>query len=661
MKLINWRSKTNRKPAPRGFLARLARDRRGSTLAMMAGALIPMIGIIGSAVDISRAYLVKTRLQQACDAGVLAARRTMTGQTIVGDTNAQTQATNFFKINLKNGGYGATVVPIVVTDVNDTKGNPTGAVHGVASADVPTTLMKIFGKTKLTMIADCEAQLQVSNNDVMFVLDVTGSMNCAASDDDSTCADNGLVEKSNARIKALRTAVVSFFDTLNASTTAGSQLRIGFMPYSTTVNVGKLLPSAYITDNTTYQSRQRIITSYNAATSSYGSWSTTSTGAWGSWSNSSSTANITSAACTASVPASTTTYGATTTTSGTTTTDANGVKTTPLTDSRTGTDKQYKVGSWTKTSGSGTTAKGTCVIQVQSRTHVEQRTGTQTQTPVYSWSYGAISYDTSQFKLGNSVTTKTGNGFTDESWTWNGCIEERTTVPNATFPTIPSNAHDLQVDEIPFDASTQWRPHWPGLIWTNLGAGYVQMTTQNRNLWACPKEASKLAVRTHDDVYNYVNAADFKAVGYTYHDAGMIWGARFVSPTGIFASENAVAPNGKPVNRHIVFMTDGDMKPYQYTYSLYGHETLDRRVSGTTSPSDAELKARHNSRFSAICERAKNPGNVTIWVVAYAQSMTTELQNCASGNKYYYAQNDTQLQAAFQNIASQIAQLRLSK
>src|SRR3954468_21509988 len=126
--------KDGRQDGQRGFLARLRSNESGNTLAIMAAALIPMIGMVGSAVDISRAYLVKVRLQQACDAGVLAARRTMTGSSIAADTNAKNQATNFFKINLKNGAYGASVTPIAVTDVMDAANKPTGSVHGTASA-----------------------------------------------------------------------------------------------------------------------------------------------------------------------------------------------------------------------------------------------------------------------------------------------------------------------------------------------------------------------------------------------------------------------------------------------------------------------------------------------------------------------------------------------
>ena len=59
------------------FLARLRRDKSGNTLAIAAAAFIPLVGIIGSGVDMSRLYIVKTRLQHACDAGALAGRKAM--------------------------------------------------------------------------------------------------------------------------------------------------------------------------------------------------------------------------------------------------------------------------------------------------------------------------------------------------------------------------------------------------------------------------------------------------------------------------------------------------------------------------------------------------------------------------------------------------------
>ncbi|NWM54871.1 hypothetical protein GY652_26805, partial [Escherichia coli] len=61
----------------RSLLVRLRNDRAGNTLAMMAIALIPLLGFVGSAVDTARLYLIKVRMQQACDAGALAGRKFM--------------------------------------------------------------------------------------------------------------------------------------------------------------------------------------------------------------------------------------------------------------------------------------------------------------------------------------------------------------------------------------------------------------------------------------------------------------------------------------------------------------------------------------------------------------------------------------------------------
>ncbi|MDE0879433.1 MAG: pilus assembly protein TadG-related protein, partial [Sphingomonas bacterium] len=61
------------------FLRRLRRDVRANTLAIVAAALVPLAGMVGGGLDISRLYLTKTRLQHACDAGALAGRKAMGG------------------------------------------------------------------------------------------------------------------------------------------------------------------------------------------------------------------------------------------------------------------------------------------------------------------------------------------------------------------------------------------------------------------------------------------------------------------------------------------------------------------------------------------------------------------------------------------------------
>ena len=46
-----------------GVLARLCRDTRGNTLAIVAASLVPLTAMIGSGLDMSRAYLAQNRLQ----------------------------------------------------------------------------------------------------------------------------------------------------------------------------------------------------------------------------------------------------------------------------------------------------------------------------------------------------------------------------------------------------------------------------------------------------------------------------------------------------------------------------------------------------------------------------------------------------------------------
>ena len=70
-------------PAPRGLFTRLARDAAGNTLAIVAASIAPILAMVGGGVDMGRSYLAESRLQQACDAGVLAARKKLGSAAVV--------------------------------------------------------------------------------------------------------------------------------------------------------------------------------------------------------------------------------------------------------------------------------------------------------------------------------------------------------------------------------------------------------------------------------------------------------------------------------------------------------------------------------------------------------------------------------------------------
>ena len=96
--------------------------------------------------------------------------------------------------------------------------------------------------------------MRLPNTDVMFVLDVTGSMGDRATSSDT-----------ETKMVALRRAVKCFYEIVarldtdaicdggapSGGTGDQVQIRFGFVPYNTNVNVGRLLPKAYFADSWT--------------------------------------------------------------------------------------------------------------------------------------------------------------------------------------------------------------------------------------------------------------------------------------------------------------------------------------------------------------------------------------------------------------------------
>jgi Flp pilus assembly protein TadG len=648
-----------------GFLARLLRNQAGNTMAIVAAAIIPLAALIGGGLDMSRAYMARARMQQACDAAALAGRRAMTTNSMTTDNIAE--AKKFFDFNFPQGTFqAATFVPTIRS-----KPGETTTVQVSAATTMPTTVMKIFKYETLPLEVTCESRFDIGNTDIMLVLDTTGSMAQAISD------GNG---GTTTRLAALKQAVKDFYDTLGAGSITTGRIRYGFMPYSSTVNVGYQLPSAYLLGGTSgetwdYQTRRRYQSGYDES-SDNPSWTKTS----GSTTNGSGSVGPKSSCNNLDRPDDTV---STTTTNGTSTstTDANGVITTTTVQTRVTTGSDY---SWNGSCYGGNNNKKRDYTSVTYNNYTEQRTVTTTKTPQYSWEYGQYPLDVTGYVTGNATANPayhssspndaSGNAVASSS-TWAGCIEERQTDNTINTSTstasVPGNAQDLNIDALPTDRASKWRPHWPQVEFTR-GGSYLNTQSRIDGGWnACPSQARKLtsyADRTSTPTGQtssfdaYVNG--LIAVGGTYHDIGMIWGARFLSPTGIFASDNSSAPNGFNISRHIVFMTDGDMSAYQAVYGAYGYQLLDGRVAAT-STSDTDLTAIHNTRLSMLCNAIKSK-QITIWVIGFRNQsegdIQTPLQNCAtSSNHWTMAYTAAALSQKFRDIAKNIGGLRLSQ
>jgi len=700
-----------------GFLHRLRKDQSGNTMALMAAGLIPLTAMIGSGVDISRTYLAKTRLQQACDAGALAGRKRMGVNSWSSSSfAARTAANNMFDANFAEGTSGS-------VDLLRTYTESGGTVTGTASVTIPMAVMKFFGTEETSIDVTCEAQLAIPNTDVMFVLDTTGSMNQAEDGSNNQTS----VELSNSKIVGLRQAVRCFYEALSkqnsvadcGSTPSGvaqtAQIRFGFVPYAVNVNVGRLLPSQYFADNWTYQSRVPEITSVWAYT--LGSESPPTFGSY-------------SDPATPTSPSSWTTY---TTNNTSQTININGTnyqsvlsesscpRTGPPAYTQTGTSYDTLIstssaapvhpagsivfGNYTRTLPQTrnlfryTVSNRRCRLQRGTAAFDRVANGTSnrpvswTNYPdiVSNWQYRAVNHNIASLKNGSgwnnsvdlpvgyttanllvsgSTTLTTYKRAANDTAIWDGCVEERQTVRTTNFNPLPSGANDLNVDLIPTgDTATRWAPILPDAVWGRYTGTSTETTSTvttwnelNRNYtYSCPQPASMLTsypTATAFDTY----VGDLTAEGNTYHDIGLIWGARLISRTGLFAAAN---DNRANIQRHVVFMTDGDTVTNTQGYGAYGIEWWDRRrTSASTAPTTTELNAQVNARFRAMCNYMKNDMGITLWVVAFGAGVSgtaqTNLQACASTGKYYPASNSAALITVFQGIAAEISDLRLT-
>ncbi|WP_375397900.1 TadE/TadG family type IV pilus assembly protein [uncultured Sphingomonas sp.] len=610
--------------APRTFLGRLRGDVRGNTLAMMAIALIPLCALSGSAIDMGRLYMVKVRLQQACDAGALAGRKFMADSNDATlDANAADKAATFFRNNFRSGWMQTSAVSFTPTKTSDKQ------VAGKAEATVPMSIMKMFQLPDQTIKVSCEARYDLADSDIMFVLDTTGSMACAPAD--ASCSQANLSytrndgttgyyvqEKSDSKLQALRDAVQDFDSTMRANADPSTHIRYGFVTYSSTVNVGKLIPSQYLVNTTWKYQTRRVIGEAKSGSAT----AVTLTG-YNAGNCSSANARY------------------------------------PASGWYTDSTAYYITGAAWSSGGSGN-CKGT----------------RQNYIPI--WRYQQWPLDISQYVTGVAVPNPAR--LDGSTATWQGCIEERDTTTASTFD-IDNLPPDLNPDLIPSSDATKWRPMWPNVEWDrnnssydNATSTYYEDTSANRDAYfygsstynaagyySCGMPARRLSVMTASDVQNYVYNNDFKALGGTYHDVGMIWGVRMLSPDGIFGSDTAAWPGRNPPSRNIVFMTDGQMAPSTSIYSLYGIEDtgFDSRVTGGSVSTDYD---KHVARFLAECRYAKDHLNIAIYVVALGTDLNDDLKSCSSGNGFAYtATSKPQLQAAFKAIAQQVAMLRVSK
>jgi Flp pilus assembly protein TadG len=187
---------------------RFARDRSGNIAIMFAILVIPLMGIVGAAIDYSSAYRAKSRVQYALDATALAVNRSI---GTLNDDELREMAATLFAGNLGSGPPAS----LSVVDIQESSREVTLK----ATTSVDTKFMGILGIDVLSLAAASTTVAGGQTLEIAMVLDNSGSM-------------------SGRKISDLKKAAGSLADTMFGGKDRSDTIKIGVVPFAASVNVG---------------------------------------------------------------------------------------------------------------------------------------------------------------------------------------------------------------------------------------------------------------------------------------------------------------------------------------------------------------------------------------------------------------------------------------
>jgi Flp pilus assembly protein TadG len=193
--------------------ARFLADQHGGVAPIFALALVPIIGIVGAAVDYSRASAARTAIFATLDTTALMLSKdaaTMTPDQITA------KATTFFTAQFNRP-------DITNLNVNAVLANPQAGTYTLnltASGNVPATFTRILGQDTLNIQGTTGVRWGVKKLELALALDNTGSM-----------AQSG-------KLTQLKSAAHNLLTTLQSAAKQPGDVKVSIIPFDTTVNIG---------------------------------------------------------------------------------------------------------------------------------------------------------------------------------------------------------------------------------------------------------------------------------------------------------------------------------------------------------------------------------------------------------------------------------------
>lgn len=209
-------------------------DLKGSFAIITAIVGAVTVFAIGSAVDYTNFLAAQNVTKKALDTASLAAAVELDeGGNFSGQGGAEQQARDIFALNVQDAGN--IDVAAVTGSLNVVQTPDANEVVVTAEVVVPTLFAGIFGFDELSSTVSAAAGFEDEITEFVFVLDNTGSMGRSI---------NGSAQN-NERINALRTAMLDTVDlVLPPSGVNDDLVRVGLVPYATSVNLGNFYEAA---------------------------------------------------------------------------------------------------------------------------------------------------------------------------------------------------------------------------------------------------------------------------------------------------------------------------------------------------------------------------------------------------------------------------------
>lgn len=189
------------------------RSERGNVLITFALAAIPMLGVVGAAIDYSRGNSARAAMQVAGDSAALILSKTAQGMTA---EQLNTKATELFNALLKR----PDVINLAVNATLSAPGTSSFQLNFAVTGQMPTAFTRFVGQEYINLGTGSEVVWGVKRLELALALDVTGSM------------------ASNNKMTELKTAAKSLLTTLKGAAKKDGDIRVAIAPFAVNVNVG---------------------------------------------------------------------------------------------------------------------------------------------------------------------------------------------------------------------------------------------------------------------------------------------------------------------------------------------------------------------------------------------------------------------------------------